>query len=87
MVPEHVELRPLEHPDRTDAGHLAMWIDMFPAAHKPLPPAIDISPRKPIDVELRLIIYEVLNIKMSGNAPDVYVKASIPGLDKKKSKP
>ncbi|XP_023223426.1 otoferlin-like [Centruroides sculpturatus] len=49
LVPEHVETRPLYHPDKPgiEQGKLEMWVDMFPM-DMPLPKLpTDISPRKP----------------------------------------
>src|SRR5882672_8700108 len=49
LVPEHVETRPLYHPDKPgiEQGKLEMWIDMFPLDTPQPPPPVDISPRKP----------------------------------------
>ena len=52
LVTEHVETRPLFHPEKAagiEQGKLDMWVDMFPMdTGQPLPgPPIDISPRKP----------------------------------------
>lgn len=60
-----------------------MWVDIFPGDVNPLPAPIDISPRKPIDIELRVIVYDVYNIVSSEKKPDVYVQAELPGLDSK----
>lgn len=49
LVPEHVEQRPLYHPDKPGIvqGSLEMWVDMFPM-DMPMPgPPVDIAPRKP----------------------------------------
>lgn len=49
LVPEHVEVRPLYHPEKPgiEQGRLEMWIDMFPLDMPPPPPPVAISPRKP----------------------------------------
>uniref|UniRef100_A0A3Q1CIQ9 C2 domain-containing protein n=1 Tax=Amphiprion ocellaris TaxID=80972 RepID=A0A3Q1CIQ9_AMPOC len=49
LVPEHVETRPLLHPDKPgiEQGRIEMWVDMFPKDMTAPGPALDISPRKP----------------------------------------
>uniref|UniRef100_A0A3Q2WTE5 Otoferlin n=1 Tax=Haplochromis burtoni TaxID=8153 RepID=A0A3Q2WTE5_HAPBU len=58
LVPEHVETRPLLHPDKPgiEQGRIEMWVDMFPKDMTAPGPALDISPRKP-KFELRVIIW------------------------------
>ena len=38
-------------------GKIEMWVDMFPMDMPPPGPALDISPRKPKKMELRVIIW------------------------------
>uniref|UniRef100_A0A3Q3K7P7 C2 domain-containing protein n=1 Tax=Monopterus albus TaxID=43700 RepID=A0A3Q3K7P7_MONAL len=59
LVPEHVETRPLLHPDKPgiEQGRIEMWVDMFPKDMTAPGPALDISPRKPKRFELRVIIW------------------------------
>uniref|UniRef100_A0A3Q3RF31 Otoferlin-like n=1 Tax=Mastacembelus armatus TaxID=205130 RepID=A0A3Q3RF31_9TELE len=59
LVPEHVETRPLLHPDKPgiEQGRIEMWVDMFPKDMTAPGPALDISPRKPKKFELRVIIW------------------------------
>ncbi|KAJ8009618.1 hypothetical protein DPEC_G00090770 [Dallia pectoralis] len=49
LIPEHVETRPLLHPEKPgiEQGRIEMWVDMFPMDMPAPGPAIDISPRKP----------------------------------------
>ena len=48
LVPEHVESRPLYHPERPglSQGSVQLWIDIFPSDRQ-IPPPIDIRPRTP----------------------------------------
>lgn len=49
LVPEHVESRALMHSARLGIpqGQLRLWVDLFPASAQPLPPPMDITPRRP----------------------------------------
>ena len=49
---------------------------MFPGETRPPPPVVDIRPRAPVISEIRVIVYEINDLKVK-NA-DIYVKASIP---------
>ena len=48
LVTEHIETRDLMHPARPGLpqGKLMLWVDLFPS-NISIPPAIDITPRKP----------------------------------------
>uniref|UniRef100_A0A4W3IWA7 Fer-1-like protein 6 n=1 Tax=Callorhinchus milii TaxID=7868 RepID=A0A4W3IWA7_CALMI len=92
LVPEHVEIRALHNPEKPglDQGKLHMWVDMFP---KDLPPPspIDVSPRKPLSYELRIIIWNTEDVILDDVNPitqqkssDIYVKGWIKTLDKDK---
>ncbi|KAG8190919.1 hypothetical protein JTE90_014400 [Oedothorax gibbosus] len=90
MVPEHVETRPLYHPDKPgiEQGKLEMWVDMF-AMDMPLPkPPTDISPRKPNSYELRVIIWNTDDVVLEDDAfftgekmSDIYVKGWLKGQE------
>ena len=64
----------------TCQGYLRMWVDIFPS-NKPLPPIVDISPRKPLEHSLRIVIYNTKNVILvnkslatSEDMTDIYVK-------------
>ncbi|UYV81940.1 FER1L6 [Cordylochernes scorpioides] len=88
LVPEHVECRPLYHPDKPgiEQGKIEMWVDMFPM-DMPLPSVMtDISPRKPKSYELRVIIWNTDDVVLEDDAffngekmSDIYVKGWLKG--------
>lgn len=43
-------------------GKLEMWIDIFPCRDAPAPPPVDITPRKPISYELRVVIWNTEDV-------------------------
>lgn len=92
LVSEHVETRSLFNPDTPDIeqGKLEMWIDMFPmeevnnllAQQHPIPRPVDITPRKPKRFELRVIIYNTVDVTLDDVNPltgektsDIYIKS------------
>lgn len=42
-----------------------MWVDIFPCRDAPTPSPIDITPRKPISYELRVIIWNTEDVMLS----------------------
>ncbi|KAL2082435.1 hypothetical protein ACEWY4_022253 [Coilia grayii] len=83
LIPEHVETRPLLHPDKPgiEQGRLEMWVDMFPMDMPAPAPAVDISPRKPKSFELRVIIWNTDDVVLEDDAfmtgekmSDIYVR-------------
>ena len=54
-----------------------MWVDIFPLdADVYVPPGVNITPRKLEDYELRVVVWNVQGLKLSGKkAPDIYVRA------------
>lgn len=90
LVPEHVETRALYHPafPGVEQGKIEMWVDIFPADFRYIPPVVDIKPRKPVPMELRAIVWNVegvvlndatvlFNEKMS----DIYVQGWMNALE------
>ncbi|CAH8649333.1 unnamed protein product [Heterobilharzia americana] len=89
LVTEHVETRSLKHPDNPGIiqGRLQMWIDMFEREVAVPPSAIDISPRAPTAYELRVIVWNTAEVKLtdtslfsSERSSDIYVKGWIKGV-------
>nr|XP_014346793.1 PREDICTED: fer-1-like protein 6 [Latimeria chalumnae] len=92
LVPEHVEMRALRKPAKPglEQGKVYMWVDMFPKELPP-PPPVDISPRKPISYELRVIIWNTDDVLLDDVNPltgqkssDIYVKGWIKTMDSDK---
>lgn len=85
MVPEHVEARSLYNPEspELEQGKLEMWIDIFSLEDQKyqIPPAVDISPRKPKKFQLRVIIYNTEDVVLDDVNPltgektsDIYMR-------------
>ncbi|XP_072323171.1 fer-1-like protein 6 [Scyliorhinus torazame] len=90
LVPEHVETRPLYHPDKPgmEQGRVRMWVDMFPMHMPPPGPAVDISPRKPKRYELRIIIWNTEDVILEDEnfitgqkSSDIYIKGWLKGKE------
>uniref|UniRef100_A0A8C8H6V9 C2 domain-containing protein n=1 Tax=Oncorhynchus tshawytscha TaxID=74940 RepID=A0A8C8H6V9_ONCTS len=93
LIPEHVETRPLFHPEKPgiEQGRIEMWVDMFPMDMPAPGPAIDISPRKPKNFELRVIIWNTDDVVLEDDAfmtgekmSDIYVKGWLKGQQEDK---
>ncbi|KAG2468605.1 OTOF protein, partial [Polypterus senegalus] len=93
LVPEHVETRPLLNPDKPgiEQGRIEMWVDMFPMDMPAPGPAIDISPRKPKNYELRVIIWNTDEVILEDDAfmtgekmSDIYVRGWLKGQQEDK---
>ncbi|XP_066151146.1 otoferlin [Euwallacea fornicatus] len=83
FVPEHVETRSLYTPDKPgiEQGKIQLWIDIFPRVDYPVPEKVNITPRKPIAYELRVIIWNTEDVILSEDdfftgekKSDIYVK-------------
>lgn len=90
LVPEHIEQRTLYNPLRPEIsqGVIELFVDIFPKSRE-IPGPINITPRAPQDLELRVIIWNcsdvvLSDISMTGELmSDIYVKGWLKGQDKK----
>ncbi|VBB28074.1 unnamed protein product, partial [Acanthocheilonema viteae] len=90
LVPEHVETRPLYSAINADSecGRLEMFVDLFPHVVGPIPPPLNISPRRPHAFQLRVAAWSVRNViltkrTMGKPAADIYLKVFLNGSSKK----
>ncbi|TNN44017.1 Otoferlin [Liparis tanakae] len=93
LVPEHVETRPLLHPDKPgiEQGRIEMWVDMFPKEMTAPGPALDISPRKPKKFELRVIVWNTDEVVLEDDdiftgekSSDIFVRGWLKGQQEDK---
>ena len=61
-----------------------MWVDVFPKYLGRIPPSINISPRKPQNFVLRVVIYNTKNIPLTDRSlitgeanTDIYIKGLV----------
>ncbi|KAL5107681.1 Otoferlin [Taenia crassiceps] len=89
LVPEHVEVRRLLHPEKgsLEQGRLMMWVDMFDRDEDKPPPPIDVTPRTPEPWELRCIIYNTAEVVLNDTSlfsneksADIYVRGWMLGV-------
>ena len=90
-VPDHVEQRKLVNPIQGELpqGYLDMIVDIFPKGEGTMPPPIDITPRKPQEMLMRMVIWNTKDVILDETAiiggdrmSDIYVKAFLRGQDK-----
>ncbi|XP_065061799.1 otoferlin-like isoform X2 [Rhopilema esculentum] len=88
LVPEHIETRDLYRQDKPKIkqGSLQMWVDIFPMEGPSPGPPVDITPRKPEEFELRVIVWNTddippadTNILTGIPSSDIYVKGWLEG--------
>ena len=92
-VPDHIEQRKLVNPIQGELpqGYIDMFVDIFPKGEGSMPPPIDITPRKPQDMFLRIVVWNTKDVILDERAiiggdrmSDIYVKAFLRGQDKSK---
>uniref|UniRef100_UPI003AAC01DE otoferlin-like isoform X1 n=1 Tax=Centroberyx gerrardi TaxID=166262 RepID=UPI003AAC01DE len=93
LIPEHVETRPLLHPDKQgiEQGRIEMWVDMFPKDMTAPGPALDIAPRKPKKFELRVIVWNTDEVVLEDDdiftgekSSDIFVRGWLKGQQEDK---
>ncbi|KAJ3613666.1 hypothetical protein NHX12_019912 [Muraenolepis orangiensis] len=89
LIPEHVETRPLLHPDKPgiEQGRIEMWVDMFPKEMTAPGPALDISPRKPKKVivwNTDEVVLEDDDIFTGEKSSDIFVRGWLKGQQEDK---
>jgi len=89
LIPEHIETRRLTAPTQPDIeqGKLQMWVDIFPRSVGDPGDVVNIAPRKPKQFELRLIVWNVIEVPLTEEnfagerMTDIYLKTHIAGLE------
>ncbi|KAI5703628.1 hypothetical protein M8J75_014243 [Diaphorina citri] len=90
LVPQHIESRTLYSPvsQGVSQGVLEMWVDMFATDYGWVPSPVNIELRKPVDYELRVIVWNTADVELMDDAyftgekhSDIYVKGWLQGKD------
>ncbi|KAM3186213.1 hypothetical protein ACTXT7_004799 [Hymenolepis weldensis] len=89
LVKEHVETRVLHNPIQPgmDQGKVELWVDIFPTNLGQPGPYFNITPRRPEEYELRVIVWNTYDVKLDETSitgermSDIYVKGWLMGVD------
>lgn len=70
LVPQHIESRTLYSPvsQGVSQGVLEMWVDMFATDYGWVPSPVNIELRKPVDYELRVIVWNTADVELMDDA-------------------
>ncbi|XP_050527922.1 otoferlin-like [Daktulosphaira vitifoliae] len=89
LVPEHVETRTLQNSNfpNIQRGKLEMWVDIFPQKST-LPNPVDITHPVAEELELRVIVWSVAEVKLVDDNfitgekhSDIFIKGWLPSVD------
>ncbi|KAM7540290.1 hypothetical protein Aperf_G00000029285 [Anoplocephala perfoliata] len=91
LVKEHVETRVLQNPVQPglDQGKLELWVDIFQTSLGQPGPCFDITPRRPQEFELRVVVWNTYDVKLDETSvtgermSDIYVKGWLMGVDER----
>ena len=68
-------------------GKVELFVDVFPKADGRPGPTVDVAPRKPKKYELRMVVWNTLDVVLDETnfageeMSDIYVRGLIPGLE------
>ncbi|VDL89995.1 unnamed protein product [Schistocephalus solidus] len=91
LVKEHVETRPLTSPlqPSIEQGRLELWVDIFPKSLGDPGPCFNITPRRPNEYVLRVIVWNTYDVILDETSitgermSDIYVKGWLQGVEER----